>query len=116
MVRDIEKRSRPRARHLRRTMTAAELRLWAHLRSEGLGAKFRRQHPVGPFIADFACIQHKLLVEIDGATHWNADGARWDAQRTVYLEAEGWRIMRFTNDDVRSNLDGVLIMIRAALT
>jgi very-short-patch-repair endonuclease len=84
-----------RARRLRREMTDAERRLWAMLRGSQLeGAKFRRQVPIGRYIADFACFKSKLIVELDGSQH--ADSA-YDAERDAWLEAQGFRVLRFWN-------------------
>jgi very-short-patch-repair endonuclease len=94
-----------RARTLRTTMTDAERRLWSVLRSRRLqGYKFRRQRPIGPFIVDFACIEHRLVVEADGGQHLEND---YDARRTAWLEARGWRVLRFWNNDILANTEGV---------
>jgi very-short-patch-repair endonuclease len=97
-------------------MTEPERRLWHALRAKRLnGAKFRRQVVIDRYIADFACrIPSMLIVEVDGETHSGRE--RQDAARTAFLEGQGYRVLRFTNDDVMSNLDGVLIMIASALT
>lgn len=86
-------------------MTDAEHRLWSLLRARQLnGHKFRRQHPVGSFVLDFACLEQKLAVEVDGGQH--ADSEQ-DRQRTAWLEAQGWRVIRFWNNEVLSNPEGV---------
>jgi very-short-patch-repair endonuclease len=105
-VRDDELNSRKFARRLRKEMTAAEVILWAHIRRYATGWRFRRQHPIGPYVADFACVIAKLVVEVDGATH-GADEASRDAVRTRHLEAQGWAIIRFSNTDIYRDLDGV---------
>jgi very-short-patch-repair endonuclease len=93
-------------------MTRAEALLWSYIRRRTLGgAKFRRQHPIGPYIADFACVAVKLVVEVDGATHWTPEERAHDARRTQFLEGEGWRVVRVTNTDVFENLDGVWLTI-----
>lgn len=98
-----------RARQLRVEATDAEARLWQRLRNRMLGGfKFRRQFPVGPYIADFICIERKLIVELDGGQH--ADNPA-DKRRTRFLELRGYRVIRFWNPDVLSNTDGVLEMI-----
>ena len=103
------------ARALRANQTEAESRLWQRLRDRQLaGAKFRRQAPVGPYIADFICLAAKLIVEIDGGQH--ADNAEADAARTAWLEDQGFRVLRFWNNDVLDNTDGVLEEILAALS
>ena len=75
--------------------------------------KFRRQSPVGPFIADFLCFRHRLIIEVDGGQH-DAQADR-DARRTAFLESEGYRVLRFWNNDVLANIDGVVRMIGLAL-
>lgn len=95
----------PLARELRRSMTDAERRLWSLLRSRRLsGYKFRRQHPIGPFIADFACIGHKLIVEADGGQH--GDNVA-DKRRTAWFTRDGWRVVRFWNNEILLNSAGV---------
>ncbi len=100
---------RDRARQLRRASTEAEQRLWNRLRGGQLkGAKFRRQHPIGPYIADFFCLAAKLVIELDGGGHAAEEQRRADAARTAYLESCGYRVLRFWNNEVVENLDGVL--------
>ena len=90
-----------RARALRQSSGFAEDRVWARLRGGKLdGHKFRRQHPVGPYYADFACDPLRLIVEIDGAVHLLEDVVKRDALRQTALEALGWTVLRFTNDQV----------------
>ena len=87
-------------------MTDAERRLWSLLRGRRLaGYKFRRQLPVGPFILDFACYEHKLAIEADGGQH--ADSEQ-DLDRTRRIEAEGWRVLRFWNNEIMANPGGVM--------
>ncbi|ROU07505.1 endonuclease domain-containing protein [Lysobacter enzymogenes] len=101
------------ARRLRRTMTDAEQRLWYHLRNRALlGFKFRRQAPIGRYVADFACIERCLIVEIDGGQH---NGRLADAARTRALQAEGYRVLRFWNNDVLLQTHAVLEQILATL-
>lgn len=114
-MREGEERSRGFAKRNRRTMPRAEALLWSYLRKHALNAKFRRQHPIGPFIADFACVASKLVVEVDGHTHWTFEELAHDAKRTRYIEANGWRIVRVTNADVYDDLDGVWRLIAASL-
>ena len=98
-----------RARSLRSSSTAAEDRLWSHLRNRQLaGVKFVRQAPVGPYFVDFLCRKLKIIIEIDGATHSTAPEMSRDAARSSYLEAEGYRIFRAHNSEVAENIDGVL--------
>jgi very-short-patch-repair endonuclease len=100
-----------RARRLRRNSTDAESVLWFALRDKLPAARFRRQVAFGPFFADFASHGAKLIVEVDGGQH-NQDR---DASRTAFLNDEGYRVMRFWNNDVLQNLEGVLQTIAAAL-
>ncbi|VTU19472.1 endonuclease domain-containing protein [Variovorax sp. PBL-E5] len=94
------------ARILRREMTDSERKLWSGLRSEQLGVKFRRQHPVGNYIADFACLAPKLVVELDGSQHQAQQG--YDARRDAYLRAQGFDVPRFASNDPLIQLEGVL--------
>jgi very-short-patch-repair endonuclease len=108
-VRADTKTSRKHAKRLRREMTNAEVKLWVHLRGRDLaGHRFRRQHPVGPYIVDFACVNLPLIVEVDGETHGSKPQKEHDARRTRYLEKRGWVVLRVFNVDVYNNLDGVL--------
>jgi very-short-patch-repair endonuclease len=102
------------ARALRLTMTDAERRLWACLRGRRLvGYKFRRQHPLGRFVVDFACIEHRLVIEADGGQHCES----WaNERRTVWLERRGWRVLRFWNLDILAHTEGVQEMILEALS
>jgi very-short-patch-repair endonuclease len=104
----------PRIRELRRQSTDAERTLWRRLRSRQFaGHKFRRQHPIGSFIFDFACLERNLIVEIDGGQY--AANLERDAERTLWLEVEGYRVLRFWNNDITDNLDGVLSAIERSL-
>jgi len=94
------------ARVLRREMTDSERRLWSGIRSEQLGVKFRRQHPIGNFIADFACLDPKLIVELDGSQHQAQEG--YDARRDAFLRAQGFDVLRFASNDPFVNFEGVL--------
>jgi very-short-patch-repair endonuclease len=106
-----------RARALRRDPPKPEAILWRGLRNRHLtGWKFRRQHPVAGFIADFATIAGRLIVEIDGENHYVGNGPTQDAERTGRLQAMGWRVIRFTNVEVCENLDGVLQAIADVLS
>src|SRR5882757_11278266 len=101
------------ARRLRRDATDAERRLWSALRDRRLsGYRFRRQHPIGKFIVDFACTKHRLIVEADGTQH--AD-SKADQRRTALLEGEGWRVVRFWDNEVLTNTEGVIEVILQAL-
>ena len=108
--------ARLRARRLRRSTTESEKRLWSHLRRLDLeGSHFRRQVPVGPYIADFGCMAARLLIEIDGSQHGEAKTEAYDEKRTRWLEKEGYRVLRFWNNDVARNIDGVMETIYAAI-
>ena len=100
-----------RARALRRRLTNAETVLWSRLRHGIGGMRFRRQHPIGPYIADFACIRARLVVEVDGATHSSVAERRHDARREAFLHSRSWQIVRVTNDEVYHSLDAVLEFI-----
>ena len=103
---------RSRARELRKTQTPAERLLWEHLRGRRHGdLKFRRQHPIGRFIVDFFCPEAKLILEVDGPTH--DEQVEDDAWRTGQLQAQGYSVLRFKNEDVTGNLESVLHRIRA---
>jgi len=97
---------RHRSRELRKTATPAEIKLWYVLRNRNLdNYKFRRQHPIGPFIADFFCAEVCLVVEVDGGGH--LDQMDYDQERTTWLEDQGYHVIRFWNDDVLTNLEDV---------
>ena len=105
----VQKRLTGVARKLRNDMTDAERRLWSHLRASQLGGvKFIRQHPIGDFVVDFACRSARIAIELDGGQH--SDSATDDA-RTAIIEAHGYRVIRFWNNDVLQNTDGVLTAI-----
>src|SRR4051812_6615897 len=88
----------PLARNLRHQSTDAERRLWSMLRNRTLlGHKFRRQFPIGSYVADFVCLEKKLIVELDGGQH--VDNAERDAQRSEFLKSEAYSVLRFWNDD-----------------
>ncbi|MCC2676412.1 MAG: hypothetical protein K0R58_3359 [Ramlibacter sp.] len=93
------------ARTLRRAMTDSERKLWYGLRAEQLGVKFRRQHPLGHYIADFACLDPKVIVELDGSQH--AERAEYDARRDSFFRAQGFSVLRFPTDAPFTNYDGV---------
>jgi very-short-patch-repair endonuclease len=106
-------RTLTKAKRLRREMTDAERKLWSVLRDRRLeGAKFRRQQPIGPFVADFVCQEQRLIIEADGGQHAESVS---DNRRTLFLESKGYRLLRFWNNDIMSNLDGVAQVIAAAL-
>lgn len=112
----INKFRRATARRLRANQTGAELMLWRELRRlETKGTHFRRQVPVGPYVADFACLAARLIIELDGSQHGDELGKARDEIRTRWLESEGYRVLRFWNNDLTDNLDSVLETIYAAL-
>lgn len=102
-----------RARALRRVMTEAERKLWFALRDRRLEhVKFRRQVPVGPYVADFLCYAHRLIIEVDGGQH----GSARDAARDTWLADNGFRVLRFWNNEVLTSLPGVLRAVVDAVT
>lgn len=106
MYRDQPSGTVDRARDLRRHATDAEKKLWTGLRQTFPELRFRRQVPVGPYFVDFLSVRAGLVIEVDGGQH---DGdAAYDARRTAVLNQHGYRVERFWNDDVLTNLDGVL--------
>jgi very-short-patch-repair endonuclease len=101
------------ARRLRRDSTSAELRLWSRLRSRLIdGRKFVRQQPIGPYVADFVCREKRLVIEVNGGQH--ADNVR-DRMRDQWMREHSYRVLRFWNNDIMSNMDGVLETIAIAL-
>ena len=95
-----------RARTLRKNPTEAERRLWENLKRRQIAeVKFRRQQPIGPYIVDFVCFERRVIVEVDGGQH--AEQASYDEQRTCWLEAQGYRVLRFWNNDVLANTEAV---------
>lgn len=102
------------ARKLRSNLTLAEKRLWSRLRAHRLaGAGFRRQHPIGPFIVDFCAPRQKIIVELDGGQH--AEQKEKDEHRTKYFEEQGYKVLRFWNNEVLENMDWVLEKIAKSL-
>jgi very-short-patch-repair endonuclease len=103
-----------RAKTLRKNMTDAERVLWHSLRNRQLGGfKFRRQKPIGPYIVDFVCIEKKLIIEVDGGQH--ATKVEHDDKRSEYLRKEGYKIIRFWNNDVLKEKEAVLNQIMKSL-
>jgi very-short-patch-repair endonuclease len=107
----IDPSLRDSARRLRRDATEAEQKMWRALRGSAFGVVFRRQHPIGAAIVDFACVEAKIVVEIDGGQH----GGEADAARDEVMHAAGWRVLRYWNNEVMENLEGVLADIARAL-
>jgi very-short-patch-repair endonuclease len=102
------------ARKLRQASTIPEVKLWQYLRDRRfIGLKFRRQLPVGPYVVDFVCLSHKLVIELDGGQH--AEQLEYDNKRTEYLEHFGFRVLRFWNSDVFCQFDALLEQIRLCI-
>jgi len=95
--------------------TEAESILWQQLRGKALGQPFRRQHIIGPFIADFICVPRKLILEIDGGYHQLPDQQISDEERTQWLEAKEYKVIRFTNEEVVADIDSVIDTIKTLL-
>jgi very-short-patch-repair endonuclease len=111
---EVRESSRDYARGLRRRQTDAEHRLWARLRDRRLlGVKFARQVPIGPYVVDFCCRERKLIVELDGGQH--AARADYDAGRTAFLQALGYRVLRFWDNEALGNTGGMLERIAQSL-
>jgi len=109
----VPRLTRERAQTLRANQTDAELRLWYYLRRRQVnGWRFRRQHPIPPYIVDFACVEAKLIVEADGGQHTTAAG---DPIRDQRIQDEGWRILRFWNPDILQRTEDVIETIADAL-
>lgn len=105
-------RARDQARRLRQTSTKPEKELWYRLRGGRLnGHKFRRQHPIPPYVADFYCDARRLIIEVDGSQH----DPQMDRKRTLYLEAQGLKVLRFWNNEVLQQMEAVLEVILHAL-
>jgi very-short-patch-repair endonuclease len=110
-------RSNPKAKHnairLRKELTPAEQKLWSKVRNDQLGSTFRRQHAIGNYIVDFCAPRRKLIIELDGSQH--LEQAEYDNERTRYLEAHGYRVLRFWNNDVMQDTENVVKVIWNAL-
>jgi very-short-patch-repair endonuclease len=103
------------AKEKRREMTIAEKILWEELRNKQTGYKFRKQHPIGDYIADFICIEKKLVVEVDGGYHNIIEQQQDDMVRTIDIEKMGYSVILFTNEEVEFDLQNVLIKIKQEL-
>jgi len=111
-MREPESRARAFAKTLRSRMTDAETILWSRLREwRSHGLVFRRQHPIGPYIADFASVRARLVIELDGGGHGADDQVAYDKVRDAFLSAHGWRVIRITNEQVFRDLDTVLRLL-----
>ena len=112
----VSPRKRSQAKSLRRGMTRAETLLWRYIKAHHLdGVQFRRQTPIGPYIADFCSHRMRLIVEVDGESHDYDERQAHDARRDNWFVSQGYRVLRFTNDDVLQNLEGVVAVIAGAL-
>ena len=101
------------AKDLRSGSTDAERILWSWIRAKRLeGLKFRRQHPMGRYIVDFACLERKIVIELDGGQHAELERKEYDRERDNWLKKEGYRILRFWDNEVLTNINGVLEVIR----
>ena len=110
----MEKKTLQHRRELRNNLTGAEMHLWKYLRRrQMLGHKFRRQHAIGPYIADFVCLEKKLVIEIDGSQH--LDQERYDERRSRFLQERGYWVLRFWNNEVFLQTQAVLRAIKYAL-
>ncbi|MBN9004575.1 MAG: endonuclease domain-containing protein [Rhizobiales bacterium] len=111
----IVKVQRQHAKQLRRGMTRAEMLLWRHLKAHRLaGLGFRRQTPMGRYIADFVSHTSKIVVEVDGESHNSHSRVAYDSRRDMWFMSRGYRVFRFTNDEVMTNLEGVVTAIGQA--
>ena len=113
-MKSLNRNQRVRSRRLRHEQTEAERKLWSHLRDRQLlGAKFRRQLALGPFVVDFCCLEIGLIIELDGGQHVGRQGE--DSKRSEELEARGFCMLRFWDDDVLRDTDVVLERIHATI-
>ena len=112
----MQERLLKHAKQMRSAPTEAESLLWHRLRAHRFdGYKFKRQQPLGRYVLDFVCFGHKLVVEIDGSQHLDADASAYDSTRTTWLNSQGFRVLRFWNDDVLARSELVLDAIWDAL-
>jgi very-short-patch-repair endonuclease len=114
---NINPKTRTRAKTLRRELTRAEREMWDLLRDfRPRGARFRRETPVGPYIADFAWLSARIIVEVDGDSHETEFGRTHDVRRDAFLSRQGFKVLRFDNADVISSPDTIAIMLERELT
>ena len=106
-------KTRTRAIELRKEPTPAESKLWSRIRNDQLGVTFRRQHAIGNYIPDFVCIEKKLIIELDGSQHLEQE--EYDQERTKYLESQGYKVIRFWNNEAMNNIEGVILAIIYAM-
>jgi very-short-patch-repair endonuclease len=111
------KRSNPKTKHqaiqLRKVSTPAESKIWSRIRNDQLGVTFRRQHAVGKYIPDFSSPKAKLIIELDGSQHLESE--QYDEERTKYLELQGYKVIRFWNNDVMKDIESVIRTIIYAI-
>lgn len=114
---NIDPKTRTRAKKLRTELTKAEARMWNMLRDfRSRGARFRRETPIGPYVADFAWLSARILIEVDGDSHETADGRRHDNQRDRFLRAQGFSVLRFDNAQVIDGPNYVFLTIEQAIS
>lgn len=99
-----------RRKELRKSVTSQEFKLWFYLKNKNLGSKFRRQHSIGPYVADFYCKEKKLIIELDGSQH--VKSKEYDKERDNYLKILGIKVLRFWNNEIDKNIEEVLIKIK----
>lgn len=104
-----------RAKELRNHVTTAEMLLWGYLRTKPDGFKFRRQHPLGIFVADFYCHRLKLVIEVDGSIHKRKEVAEHDRYRQRLIEEDGMKVVRFTNEQIETDIENVIVAIQELL-
>lgn len=102
-----------RRKKLRKELTPEEHKLWFYLKGKNLGVKFRRQHGIGSYIADFYCKEKNLVIELDGLQH--LENKEYDKERDLYLQTVGIKVLRFWNDDINKNIEEVLLKIKLEL-
>lgn len=104
-----------RRKYLRNNSTPQEILIWSKLKNSQLGFKFRRQHSIGGYIADFYCPSKKIIIEIDGSQHFIGENKEYDKTRTSFLEDLGMKVLRFNNGEINTNINGVLLKIESEL-
>ncbi len=112
---DTNKLTIQRARRLRKEMTNAERKLWSYLRGDQLGVRFRRQAPIGPYIADFVCVKARLVIELDGPQHYTPEGIAHDKKRDAYLGERGLVVKRYKSEDFLRDAGAIVQEIRRSI-
>jgi very-short-patch-repair endonuclease len=101
-----------KARNLRKNSTPQEIIFWSRIKNRNfLNLKFRRQYPIGKYVVDFLCLEKKIIIELDGWQHKEENQEKYDTERTMFLEKLGFRVIRFWNNEINDNLEGVMIKI-----